>query len=107
MHFDEAVIVGDGAVDDEEDEVVVVVDLGALPELLGVLDGERVELEDVAEDLEVVRVGLVEIEPEERVAGKQLLDLLAVEVQLLAAAVVDDDARVRRSALFVWGRLVR
>ena len=66
MHLDEAVLVGDGAVDDEEDVVAVVVDLRALAEVLGVLDRERVELEDVAEDLEVLRVGLVEIEPEER-----------------------------------------
>ena len=55
MHLDEPVVVGRGAVDDEEDEVVVVVDLGALPEVLGVLDRERMELEDVAEDLEVAQ----------------------------------------------------
>ena len=54
VHLDETVVVGNCAVDDEEDVVVVVVDLGALSELLGVLDGERVELEDVAEDLVVV-----------------------------------------------------
>ena len=54
MHLDQPVVVGDGAVDDEEDEVVVVVDLRALAEVLRVLDRQRVELEDVAEDLEVV-----------------------------------------------------
>ena len=60
MHLDEPIGVRDGAVDDDEDEVVVVVELGALPELLGVLDGERMELEDLAQDLVVVLVGLVE-----------------------------------------------
>ena len=40
--------------------------------MLGVLDRERMELEDVAEDLEVVGVRLVEVEPEELAAGEQL-----------------------------------
>ena len=57
VHFDKAVIVGDGSVDNEENEVVIVVELGALPELLRVLNGERVELEDLAEDLEVLVSG--------------------------------------------------
>jgi hypothetical protein len=34
VHFDKTVIVGDGSVDNEENEVVIVVELGALPELL-------------------------------------------------------------------------
>ena len=67
MHLDEAVLVRDRAVDDDEDEVVVLVDLRALAELLRVLDGQRMELEDVAQDLEVVLARLVDIEPEERV----------------------------------------
>ena len=50
MHLDQPVVVGRGAVDDDEDEVVVFVELGALVEVLRVLDGERMELEDVAED---------------------------------------------------------
>ena len=85
MHLDQAVVVRRGAVDDDEDEVVVVVDLRALAEVLGVLDRERVELEDVAEDLEVARVGLVEVEPEEAAVGEQLLDRLAAELDLAAA----------------------
>ena len=103
VHLDEPVVVGDGAVDDEEDEVVVVVDLRALAEVLGVLDRERVELEDVAEDLEVVAVGLVEVEPEELPAREQLLDGLAAEVHLAAALVVDDvaDRRPVRSGVSV------
>ena len=48
MHLDQAVVVRVGAVDDEEDEVVVLVELGALPEVLGVLDRQRMEAEDVA-----------------------------------------------------------
>jgi hypothetical protein len=99
VHLDEAVLVrllGDGAVEDDEDVVVVVVDLRALAELLRVLDRERMEPEDVAQDPVVARVRLVDVEPEEGVAGEQTLDVLAVEAQLLAAAVVDDGAGVRR-----------
>ena len=50
-----AVLVGVGAVDDEEGEVVVVVDLGALAEVLRVLDGEGMEPEHLAQHLEVAR----------------------------------------------------
>src|SRR5207237_10352999 len=75
--------------DDEEREVVVAVDLRPLPELLGVLDGERMEGEDLAEEHEVVGVRAVEVEPEELALGQQLLDRLAVEGELLAALMVD------------------
>ena len=96
VHLDEPVGVRDGAVDDDEDEVVVVVELGTLAELLGVLDRERVELEDLAQDREVVLIGPVDIDPEERAPGEQPLDVLATEAHLLAAAVVNDHAAVRR-----------
>jgi hypothetical protein len=43
--------------------VVVVLDLRPLVEMLRVLDRERVEPEDLAQDFEVVRVRLVEVEP--------------------------------------------
>src|SRR6476646_5534221 len=52
VNLDEPVLVGRGAVEDEESEVVIAVDLGALPEMLRVLDRERMELEDVSENLE-------------------------------------------------------
>ena len=99
VHLDEPVVVRDGAVDDEEDEVVVVVDLGPLAELLGVLDRERVELEDVAEDLEVLVVRAVEVEPEEPLAGKQLLDGLPAELHLAAALVMEHVADRRPGSL--------
>jgi hypothetical protein len=105
VHLNEAVVVGNRAVDDDEHEVVVLVELCSLLELFGVLDGERVKLEDVAEDGVVVCIRLVEVEPEEPLAGEELhfnrenveelLDVLAVEVQLLVAAVVNDRAGVR------------
>jgi hypothetical protein len=95
VNLDEAVVVGDGPVDDDEDEVVVLVELCSLLELFGVLDGERVELEDLAEDRVVILVWLIEVEPEEPFAGEEFLDVLAVEVQLLVAAVVNDRAGVR------------
>ena len=94
MHLDEPVLVGVGPIDDEEDVVVVLVELGSLPEVLGVLECERVELEDVAQDLEVVRIGSVEIEPEELARGEQLLDLLAAEVRLRTVLADDHMAGV-------------
>ena len=92
MHLDQPVVVGAGAVDDDEDEVVIAVDFGSLVKLLRVLDGERVELEDVPEDLEIVCSRLVEVEPEELVAGQELPDLIPVEVDLAAPLVVEDMA---------------
>ena len=89
VDLDEPVVVRDGAVDDEEDEVVVVVDLRPLAELLGVLDRERVELEDVAQDLEVAGLRFVEVEPEELAAREQPLDRLAAELHPAAARLVD------------------
>ena len=53
VHLDQPVVVRRRAVHDEEDEVVVVIELGPLAELLRVLDRERMEPEDVAQDLEV------------------------------------------------------
>ena len=96
MHLDEPVGVGCRAVDDDEHEVVVLVELGALPEVLRVLDGERMEAEDVRQDLEVGRVRLVEVEPEELVLAEQLLDRLPAEVDLARAAVADDATGHRR-----------
>ena len=102
VHLDQPVLVGDGAVDDEEDEVVVVVDLRALVEMLRVFDRQGVEPEDVPQDLEVVRPGPVEIEPEEAAAREQLRDRLTVEVDSPIAAFVThvadrrDQARGRR-----------
>ena len=70
MHLDQTVLVGCGAVDDEEDIVAVVVELGSLTEVLRILDRERMELEDISQDLEVVRLGLMKVEPEEA-AGRE------------------------------------
>ena len=57
VHLDEAVVVRRRRrpVDDEEDEVVVLLELRALAELLRVLERERVEAEDVAEEREIFR----------------------------------------------------
>ena len=39
--------------DDQEDEVVIVLELRPLPEVLRILECERMELEDITEDGEV------------------------------------------------------
>ena len=67
--------------------------------VLGVLERERVEAEDLAQDREIVFIRLVEVEPEEAPAREQLRDLLATEMHFGAAAIVDDDAGPRRAAL--------
>jgi hypothetical protein len=92
VQLDQSVIVGRGAVDDEEDELVVVLDLRPLVELLGVFHGKQVELENVAEDLEVTRIRLVEVEPEEVAGGQQLRGLLPTEAELVAPAFMADVA---------------
>jgi hypothetical protein len=51
---------------------------------------ERVEAEDVAKDLEVLRDGLIEVEPEEAATREQLLDGVATEMNLAAVLLVDD-----------------
>jgi hypothetical protein len=50
VHLDQLILVGHGAIDDQEDEVVVFLELRPLAEVLRVLEGERMELEDIAQD---------------------------------------------------------
>jgi hypothetical protein len=74
MDLDQPVPVRGRAVDNEEDEVLVVVNLRPLIEVLRILDRERVELEDVTQDLEIGDVRPIEIKPEELVGREQMLD---------------------------------
>ena len=67
VHLDQAVIVRRPPVDDEEDVVVVGLELRPLAEILRVLDRQWMELERLAEDLEVRIVRLLDVEPEELV----------------------------------------
>ena len=100
MHLDEPVLVGRGAVDDEEHVVVVVVDLRPLAEVLGVLDRERVELEDVAQDRRSrPRSGRSRSSQKKPPPASSFSTALAVEVDRTVAAVVDDVARPGAVAL--------
>ena len=92
VHLDQPILVGRGAEDDDEGEVVVPLDLCALPEVLRVLDGERVELEDVPQDLEVRCLRLLDVEPEELPVVEELFDGLAVEVDASGPVRVVDVA---------------
>src|SRR5204863_9924740 len=109
VHFDEPVLVLDRAVDDDEHEIVVLVELRTLVEVLRVLDGERMEAERVAENVEVLPVRLVQVEPEEIPGREQLLAVLAIEVQLARAVVLEDAAGLERGrrARIVRGTLGR
>jgi tricorn protease-like protein len=112
MHLDEPVVVWCRPVDDDKEKVVVLVKFGALVELLRVFDRERMKLEDIAEDLEVILAWLIEVEPKEVAAGVQSLDCLTIEVDLAAAVILDDvrdrgaGARGRYAAIRTLRRFV-
>ena len=67
VHLDETVgvVVVGGTEDDEEDVAVVVVDLRPLVELPRVLEREWMEAELLPQDLEIGRLRIVHVEPEE------------------------------------------
>ncbi len=90
VDLDEVVLVGRGAVDDEEDEVVVLVELGPLPEVHRVLDRERVEPEYLAEEPEQLVRRAVEVEPPEALLAGEPLEQRAVDADVLRAAAVDE-----------------
>lgn len=117
MHLDEPIAVRCGAIDDDKNEVVVVVELGPLVEVLRVLDRERMKLEHIAEDLKVPVGWLIEVEPQKVAARKQLRDRVTIEANLGAALTVDDvtdrgarpvrcDAGARPPPFAGWGRAV-
>ena len=67
------------AVEHEEDVVAVVVELGALTEVLGVLERQRVKTEQLVQAIEVLATRGREVQPEEVVAlrgdrGSRLVD---------------------------------
>jgi len=96
MHLDEPVSVLVGSVGDEKDEVIEGVELGTLPEVGGVLHGERMEGEDVGEHREVGRRGSVQVEPEELALGEMFFDELLVDVFVSPAGVHEERGGVRR-----------
>ena len=67
-------------VEDDEHARAVVVELRALVELLGVLDGEVGDLQQRAERVEIGVAGRVEVQPEELPALVERADLVEVDV---------------------------
>jgi hypothetical protein len=90
VHLDKSVRIGDGAVDDQEDEVVVVVELGTLAEVLRILEGERMELKDIAQYGEVLVGWPGQVDPEEAAAREQTLEIATAEMQLANVIVMND-----------------
>jgi hypothetical protein len=82
VHLDQSVFVGDGAVDDEKDEVVIVVELRSLTEVLGILQGERMELKDITEYREVLLRRLGKVDPKEAAAPSQTFEVVTAEMQV-------------------------
>jgi hypothetical protein len=66
--------------------------------VLGILDREWVELEDIAQDLEIARVRPVEVKPEEVAAPEETLNAFAVKVNPAGAVFVEDVAPCRLRA---------
>ena len=86
--------VAPSAVEDEKDVIVVVVELGALAEMLGVLERERVKAEDLPQLGELVGAGAVEVEPKELIAPRVIPDARLVDA---------GEARHHESKLFACG----
>lgn len=74
VHLHKAVVViGRGAVDHEERQVVVVLQLGPLVEVLGIFQGQGMKTEHLGEEGRILGAHRVEIQPEEG-AGRQVID---------------------------------
>jgi hypothetical protein len=95
VDLDESVPVLVGAVGDEQEEVVVLVEFWPLAEVGGVFDGQRVKAEQVPEHGEVRVVRAVHVEPEELVLLHVPRDRGAVDVVVRALHVDEKAARCR------------
>ena len=62
------------AVEDKEDVVAVLVELGSLSEVQSVLERERVKAEELVQLLDLLVAWRCEVEPEEMIASKVVLD---------------------------------
>ena len=76
----DGLVVAVGAVEDEQHLAAVVVELRALAELLGVLEGQRRQLEDGAEQVQLGLRGSQEVEPEELAALPERAHAVDVDV---------------------------
>jgi hypothetical protein len=89
--------VGAHAVEDQQRGLAVVVELGPLPELQRVLQRQRVHAEALAEVADLLRAGIVEVQPEEVIARQQLPESVVVErvadVHRAIVAAVQDGKR--------------
>ena len=85
VHFHQVVRVP-RAVKDQQAKVVVGVELGALAEMLGIFESERVEMEGVLQYLllRASRGCAEQVQPERGGGGEQALDLSGGQLQLLA-----------------------
>ena len=87
VHLHEPVAVGVGAEHHQVDEALELLDLGPLPEVLGVLDGEGVMAEGLAQQRELVGPRPVQVEPEELPALEVRRDDVAIDARVRAARV--------------------
>jgi hypothetical protein len=92
VDLDQPVGVRGGPIERDEREVRALVNFRALVEPLGVLTAGRMELEDLAQDLEVARRRVVEIKPEELSRREETFHRLPAATKLTAASSADDVA---------------
>ena len=71
-------------------------DIALLAEVGGVLHGERMELEHVGQQRDVLGLRLVQVEPEELALGEMFFDELLVDVFVSPAGVHEERGGVRR-----------
>src|SRR5205814_8603192 len=88
-----------GTEDDEQRVVVEGLELGPLPELARVLQRERVQLEDVAQQREIGLAGVLDVEPEEDPVPQARFDALRVDVGLDGSPGVDQVAGQARPSV--------
>jgi hypothetical protein len=86
-----------GAEHDEEREVVVLLDLGSLPELARVFESQRVQGERIAQQLEVGLGRAVDVEPEKDAVSEPRLDAFRVDIRLDGSPGVDGWPRLNRA----------
>ena len=94
VDLDQPVLVLVGPVGDDEREVAEGVDLGPLAEVVGVLHGQRVEAEEVAEQGQILGRGPVEVEPEELAVLEVAIQQVAVQA-VVDAVGVHEERRLR------------
>jgi hypothetical protein len=80
VHLDHGLADGVGSEEHNRDEVLVVLDLGPLPELQRVLDRHRVDVEHVTQQGQALLAGVVQVQPQDLVVVQRLIGVIRLDV---------------------------